>query len=30
MKDCISRYPTGDIATLGKLLLYIVSNAGSA
>lgn len=29
MKDCISRYQIGDVATFKKLLLYSVSNAGS-
>jgi len=29
MKDCISRYQIGDVATFKKLLLYCVSNAGS-
>jgi hypothetical protein len=29
MKDCVSRYQIGDVATFKKLLLYIVSNAGS-
>ena len=29
MKDCISRYQIGDIATFKKLLLYSISNAGS-
>jgi len=29
MKDCISRYQIGDVATFRKLLIYSVSNAGS-
>lgn len=29
MKDCVSRYQIGDIATFKKLLLYSISNAGS-
>ena len=29
MKDCISRYQIGDVATFKKLLIYCISNAGS-
>ncbi|MDL2297372.1 ATP-binding protein [Bacteroidales bacterium OttesenSCG-928-B11] len=29
MKDCISRYQIGDVATFKKLLLYSISNAGA-
>jgi predicted AAA+ superfamily ATPase len=29
MKDCVSRYQISDVAAFKKLLLYIVSNAGS-
>jgi predicted AAA+ superfamily ATPase len=29
MKDCVSRYQISDIAAFKKMLLYIVSNAGS-
>lgn len=29
MKDCISRYQIGDVATFKKLLLFSISNAGS-
>lgn len=29
MKDCISRYQIGEVATFKKLLLYGISNAGS-